>query len=65
MAALLASKASIDLADNAGVTPLFAVAQKGHDAIVAALLAANASVDGANNKGSTPLPMGLDATTHH
>ena len=43
-----ASKASIDMAGNADVTPQSAVARKGHGAIVATLLATMASVDAAN-----------------
>ena len=43
-----ASKASIDMAGNADVTPRSAVARKGHGAIVATLPAAMACVDAAN-----------------
>ena len=43
---LLAAKASTDLANKEGVTPLFMAVQEGHDASVAAPLAANAASPG-------------------
>ena len=49
------ARATVDLANNDGRTPLLAAAQNGHHEVATALIAARANVDLANNDGRTPL----------
>ena len=59
MRLLIERGATIDQADNDGVTPLYVASQNGHEAVVRLLIERGATIDQAENHGWTPLRIAI------